>query len=67
MEKRLEIDDHMPSIEELYYPETMRDEESQHVVRDTVVDRNGHGSTIPTLSQNRSTIQGKVVTSPVRR
>jgi len=28
MEKRLEIDDHMPSIEELYYPETMRDEES---------------------------------------
>lgn len=56
MEKRLEIDDHMPSIEELYYPETMIDEESQHVVRDTVVERNGHGSTIPTLSQNRSTI-----------
>ena len=25
MEKKLEIDDHMPSIEELYYPETIVD------------------------------------------
>ena len=58
----------MPSIEELYYPETIVDEESERIIRDQVVERNGHGSsTIPTLNNNRSNMEGNVVNSPVRR